>query len=258
MKRDTLLTWIILGGAALMGLSLLEKSPLRAPPAPAPDVKPCPGPNCPDPAPKPKPKPRRPWGEFPPSPVGDPGKPVLGGKTSPDGTEEISCDLPMREKKRNVGGTDGAGLCVFTSIEWASRYQNERRLWDFQASMRKERGGGYPTKVDAMIKKYAPGVPYIQHTGGDLGFLRAAIASGRMPCITYGGYDPHYRGYVAHMVCLAHLGPKWAAVTDNNFTGDDQFVWMSIAEFEKRWKSGGGGGWAVVLLAPPPPPPPRG
>src|ERR1051326_5161530 len=42
-----------------------------------------------------------------------PGAPVLGGLVSPDGTEEMQCPLPSSEKKHNVGGKDGAGLCVF-------------------------------------------------------------------------------------------------------------------------------------------------
>lgn len=165
-------------------------------------------------------------------------------------------DLPAAEKKHNVGGRDGAGLCVFTSIEYLARWQNERSLTEFQAKMRPELGGGWPEKVDAMIKKYAPTARYLQHTGGDMSILRAIMNSGRAAGVTYGGFDPHYRGYVAHMVTLAHLSDKWAAITDNNFPGDDEHVWMSPAEFEKRWKMGGGG-WCVGLLNPPPPPVPR-
>jgi len=184
-----------------------------------------------------------------------PGKPVEGGKVSPDGTEEITCDLPEAEKKRNVGGRDGAGLCVFTSIEYSARWQNERRLADFQKAMRQEPGGGYPEKVDRMIAKYAPGVAYLQYEGSDLAILRAAVKTGRMPAVTYNGYDPHYRGSIAHMVNLAHLSEKWAVVTDNNFPGGRQFVWMAPDEFKRRW-TGGRLGWAVLLLAPPPPAPP--
>lgn len=125
---------------------------------------------------------------------------------------------------------------------------------DFQAKMRSEPGGGYPEKVDRMIQKYAPGVQYIQDTTGNLELLRAAIKSGRMPGVTYGGSDPHYGGYVAHMVSLVHLDDKWAVVSDNNFPGDNQHVWMTVPEFVQRWKAGGGGGWSVILLNPGPPP----
>jgi hypothetical protein len=189
----------------------------------------------------------------PDEPVDAGGKPQLGGFVSPDSAATVVCDLPASEKKKNVGGRDGAGLCVFTSIEYCARFQNETRLFDFQRKMRAERGGGWPEKVDQMIAKYAKGVRYAQHTGGDLNFLRLAMRTGRAVGVTYGGSDMHYRGYVAHMVTLAYLDDQWAAITDNNFPGDNELVWMSPAEFEKRWKAGGGG-WAVVLLQPPPTP----
>jgi uncharacterized protein (TIGR03000 family) len=151
--------------------------------------------------------------------------------------------------------------CVFTSIMHSARFQNERRLWNFQTDMRKEPGGGYPSKVDAMIARYGAGTPYVQHEGADLEFLYAAVHTGRMPAVTYDGFDMHYRGPISHMVNLVYLGapdanPRMAAILDNNFVGPNQLVWMTAAEFKQRWV-GRGGGWAVVLLAPPPPPVPH-
>lgn len=200
----------------------------------------------------------------------------VGGPTSPDGKTEVTCDLPVELRQKNIGGTDGAGLCVFTSIEHAARFQNEQRLWNFQKDMSHERGGGYPQKVDAMIAKYgtsyalANGVPcskhdpgaiatharYVQFEGGDPSILKAAIATGRMPGVTYNGHDPHYRGTIAHMVSLIYLDDAQACILDNNFINADSLVWMSYQDFLARWK-GNSGGWAVVLLAPPPPPPPK-
>ncbi len=188
-------------------------------------------------------------------PVQRPGRPVEGSKTSPDGTEEVTCDLPASEKFRNQGGRDGAGLCVFASITWSARYQNERKLFDLFEKMRQEPGGGYPEKVDQMIAKYGNGATYVQYEGNDSTILRAALATGRLPCVTYDGHDPHYAGTIAHMVNLTHLSSKWACISDNNFPRDDQHVWLTPDEFLQRWR-GGGMGWAVVLIAPPPPPPP--
>jgi hypothetical protein len=239
--NDSRILGAILGAAALW-LAVGKPAP---PPAPAPvpvPVKPAPWRPL-----QPKPRPLNP------TPSGAAGKPVIGGMVSPDGTVAVVGDLPGSLKRKNVGGTDGAGLCVFTSIEYAARFQNEPRLWDFQDKMRRERGGGWPEKVDKMVAKYAPGVQYVQHTEGDLDFLKACFKSGRPACITYGGYDPHYRGYVAHMVWMAALTDEWAAISDNNFPGENELVWMSVPELAKRWKAGGGG-WAVVLLNPPPPP----
>lgn len=193
-----------------------------------------------------------------------------GGPIAPDGKTQVACDIPVELRKKNIGGVDGAGLCVFTSIMHDARYQNERKLWNFQEQMSHERGGGTPQKVDAMIAKYAPGARYLQHTGGDVEFLKAALKTGRPVGVTYAGHDVHYSDTIAHMVSLVYLDDSQACILDNNYIGANQLVWMSAAEFIARWKgdtffmrSRGrqipvGGSWAVVLLAPPAPPVPRG
>lgn len=185
-----------------------------------------------------------------------------GGATGPTG-QEVSCDLPLSLRTKNVGGKDGSGLCVFTSIGHAARYQNEPRLKDFQTKMRQEPGGGYPEKVDAMIAKYGNGARYIQNTAGDVELLYQAIKTNRMPCITYAGRDFHYgpRQTIAHMVNLVYAdppgtSPRWFAILDNNFIGENQLVWLTEADFKSRF-TGNHGGWSVVLLNPPPPPAPH-
>jgi hypothetical protein len=45
---------------------------------------------------------------------------------------------------KNKGGTDGAGLCVFTSIEIAAHWKNVEQLRGFQEKMTHEQGGGWP------------------------------------------------------------------------------------------------------------------
>src|SRR5690348_3191161 len=181
---------------------------------------------------------------------------TVGGPTAPDGKTEVVCDLPVEQRTKNVGGRDGAGLCVFSSIGHSARWQHESRLEDFQKKMRAEPGGGYPEKVDAMIAKYGRGAAYLQYEGSDPAILDLAIASGRMPAVTYNGHDPHYGNQtIAHMVNLVYLDERWACILDNNFIGEDELLWMPRAAFLKRWQ-GGENGWAVVLLAPPPPPVP--
>lgn len=181
------------------------------------------------------------------------GSSVEGGRTSPDGFEEIQIDLPAGEHLKNTGGRDGAGLCVFTSVEHAGRWQNVSSVGGFQAKMTKELGGGYPSKLEKMMSKYCGDAQYLQYEGTDPSLIKLALATCRMPAVTY-GYSPRYGpGKIAHMVNVAHLSDKWAAVLDNNFPGDHRYEWMSPEEFRKRWISGGGG-WAVFLLAPPPPP----
>lgn len=223
-------------------------TPVPAPvvPVPAPVVPlPVPVPVRPRPCPGPGPCPREDLV----------GKPVVDGP-SHDG-KEVQCDLPVDLRQHNVGGRDGAGLCVFTSIMHSARYQNERRLWNFQADMRKEPGGGYPAKVDAMVKKYGAGTQYIQYEGRDPSILELSLKCGKMPGVTYNGMDQvHYSGRIAHMVSLVYLDSTAACILDNNFVGERDLVWMTRDDFLQRW-TGGGSGWAVILLSGRPPPVPH-
>lgn len=186
---------------------------------------------------------------------------TIGGPTAPDGKTEVAVDLPLEVRLKNIGGSDGSGLCVFTSIAHSSRWQNEPLLSQFQAWMKQHPGGGYPEKVDRMIAQISKekGVKppdYIQYQGNDPTVLKLALKTDRLPSVTYCGRDPHYRGQsVAHMVNLVYLDDTQACVLDNNFIGENELVWMSAEEFLSRWK-GGQQGWAVILLTPPPPPPP--
>ncbi len=232
----------------------------RTQPAPA-----SPAPSSPDkPKPKPEPKkPKRPWGPGPcPAECGQEagGQPAEGGRVSPDGAVELVCDLPASERKKNIA-SKGLGCCVFRSIDYAARWQQVPELYDLPEQLVQAGipGGGYPEKVDEVLQRFGPDVSYIQDTSGDADILEAILKTGRMPCVTYNGHDCHYSGSIAHMVCLPYFDRQtgWACVSDNNFPGDDQFVWMSPDEFLKRWKSGGGGGWVLALLAPPPPPAPH-
>jgi hypothetical protein len=171
---------------------------------------------------------------------------------------EATVDLPADQHVRNTVGIDRAGLCVFASMDMAARYQNVRGLIDVMNRMaRSERGGGWPAKVDAMVKKYG-GVPtpeLVQYEGSDPSILDLAMRTGRPVCVTYGYGDFYGRQTIAHMVFLAHLDAEWAAVIDNN--NPAYFTWMSRAEFLRRWKHPQGYGWAFVLLASPPPPAPK-
>lgn len=189
------------------------------------------------------------------------GKIVEGGPIGPNG-EIVTTDIPCELRAKNVGGKDGSGLCVFTSIMHSARFQNEKGLFNLQSDMRAEMGGGWPQKVTQMLKKYGgPGIEdrFFQYEGTDLSVLEKALATGRCPGVTYNGRDCHYGGTIAHMVNLIYLdskGTKSAAILDNNFVGENQIVWMSSDEFAARW-TGGRNGWAVILCAPRPPAVPK-
>lgn len=173
-------------------------------------------------------------------------------KTGPEYKDmSIRTDLPVTEHLKNKGGSDGLGLCVFTSIDHSARWANEQILIGFRDYMTKHPGGGYPQKVDEYIPLFARsrGLPtplYVQHTGGDPLFLELALKTNRMPAVTYSGNDGvYYRQSVAHMVNLVYLSKTHACILDNNYP--NQYLWMTRNQFLERWK-GMGGGWAVVLL----------
>src|SRR5207253_893960 len=155
------------------------------------------------------------------------------------------------------------GLCVFTSIAHAARWQNVPLLTDFRDWMKSKPGGGYPTKVEKMIariakEKNSAAPDYVQIEGTDLEVLKLACRTGRMPAVTYSRSPTgRYGGQrIAHMVNLVHADDRHFVVLDNNYPGADRYEWLSPAEFAKTY-TGGSSGWAVILLSPGPPPPPR-
>lgn len=187
----------------------------------------------------------------------------LGGKIAPDNKTEVQIDFPLSEHITNIGSkVDGAGMCVMSSIEMAARWSNMEKLRGLRDWCAQEPGGGYPEKVDRQLDKYAKKVlnsekpDYIQYEGKDSQILRTALETGRFPAVTYSGRDRvRYSGSIAHMVCLAHLDDKWAAIWDNNGK-PGELIWMTPQEFMTRWTDGSSG-WAFIWISPPPPPLPR-
>lgn len=171
---------------------------------------------------------------------------------------EVTIDLPAAHHRRNEGGTDGAGLCVWAAIEMAGKWSNVESLAGLWATMKAQPGGGWPERVDRVLQEVAPDLAYVQYEGADPTIMEAALRSGRAVCITY-GYGEFYRrrgsDTIAHMVLLVHLDATKAAIIDSN--DPEHVTWMSRSELLKRWVHPTGQGWTVVLLAPPPPPAPR-
>lgn len=258
--RTFILVYLLLVGALLWagcGGPTPPAPPTSPTPAPAPDPTPAPAPAPPRPCPGPGPCPR---------PRSDDVHASVGGAQHADGTT-LDCELPGDQHLKNCGGSDGSGLCVFTSLSHSARWQNVPVLADFRDWMRNHPGGGYPQKVDAMIQqickeKATPVPPYVQVEGTDLEVLRAACRSGRMPGVTY-SFSPtgRYGGKrISHMVSLVGAGERWFVVLDNNYPGsagkEDTYEWLSPDEFRRTY-AGTGQGWAVILLGPGPPPVPR-
>lgn len=247
---------ILAASALLLAVSVSSEIDKQTAPkpgvvVPAPVKQPDP-PKQPDPEPDDCP-PDKPWGPHPRRPHRETcGQQVFGERDgSVHSGQAVQVDLPCDQLVRNCGGSDGAGLCVFTSIMFAARLQNVPQLKDFQAWMKQHRGGGFPQKVDAMIKRKCkeqnvPIPDYIQVENGDWKLVELALKTGRMPAITYGW---------AHMVNIVCLTNGFGAFRDNNFIGKNEIDWMTAAQAKQ--KAGGSHFWAVILLAPRPPMPPK-
>jgi hypothetical protein len=191
-------------------------------------------------------------------------KASVGGRYAPDNKTEIQIDLPGAQHMENTGGSDGAGLCVFTSISHSARWQHVELLENFRDWMTRYPGGSWPDKTAQKIKQIAaekklPEPQYLQVEGGKeiLDVLRAALSSGRMPGVTY-AFSPtgRYSGRrIAHMVNLVHLDDRYACVLDNNYIKplEAAYEWMSVDQFLKTF-TGGRSGWTVILLDGAPPP----
>jgi hypothetical protein len=166
---------------------------------------------------------------------------------------EVGVDLPMSQHVRNFGApADKKGLCVFATLDMAARWQNVRPLIGIIHKL--QQGGGWPEKVEQVVRRYGEGTEIVQYQGTDPAFLELALRTGR-PCgVTYGYSERYNMETIYHMVLLVHFDATWACIIDNNFPGT--FEWMPRGEFLKRWKHPSGQGWAYMLVAPPPPPVP--
>lgn len=162
-------------------------------------------------------------------------------------------DLPFHKHRKNVGGSDGAGLCVFASMTHAAYWQRILELEIAFDDMKKHPGGGWPEKVDRVINRLFPGYKnYIQAEGDEyaIPLIDWAMSTGRMVCTTY-GYSERYGGRVAHMVNLVYCDNQRACILDNNFP--NTYEWMSRNEYLRRARMGGGI-WVYAFLEPPAPP----
>lgn len=181
------------------------------------------------------------------------------GPASPSGAQP-QLDFPTELQRRNTE-SKGLGLCVFTSIHHASVFQDTWATQEFPKWIKDHgiAGGGYPQKVDSLIKQIAadrkvPVPDYVQVEGKDLEILRLACRTGRMPCVTYSySCTGRYGGQrIAHMVNLVNADAQWFTILDNNYPGQSNYEWDSPAEFSRAYADG----WSVIFLDEPPPPVP--
>lgn len=185
----------------------------------------------------------------------------VGSWISPDGKERAKCQIPGRLHQKNTGGSDGAGLCVFASLKHAGHHNSIRAFQEIFDWMRRHPGGGYPSKVDAMMKRMCEEkgieVPqYLQVESKDLEILKLACKNRLMPSVTYSKSPTgRYGGAtISHMVTLVHASDNWFAILDNNYIGENSIEWMTPQEFLRTYAYSGNG-WSVIPLSGQAPPP---
>lgn len=187
----------------------------------------------------------------------------IGGKIAPDGKSELQVDLPGYAHRANVSSR-GQGCCTHTAVHHAAIWQNVPALQEFPKWVQSKGlpGGTYPDLMAKRIKAIAKDrnmtePTYIQVEGGKqvVDLVKAALASGRLPCVTYYlSPSGRYGGQrISHMVNASHCDAKYAAVLDNNYIGESAYEWMTPEEFLRTF-TGGKTGWALILLDAGPPP----
>lgn len=163
-----------------------------------------------------------------------------------------SAPIPPALHLRNEGGSDGAGLCVPTSVTINGSYQGvpgldrgkDSRLW----RLAKARPGGYgPEKLAALVDEvYGGEEKYASYLDTDPAILDRLSRQGYPIGATMNtgqlyGYRP-----INHMISLVHYRTGGlACVVDNNDPG--KYHWMPASEYARRWIDGGIG-WAWIWL----------
>ena len=180
------------------------------------------------------------------------------------GNETITCDLPGSQHIQNIGSKiNGAGMCVFSSIEMAALYSGleQMRGWRNWCATSMP-GGGWPERVDDYLAKWWKAknlvpIPYIQYEGKNPEtVLDLCDKTGRMAGITY-GYSPRYGTSIQHMSNAVMFKSDYGVVLDNNFTGEDRYEWVARKELIRRTIYPNKSAWVFVWLHQGPPPSPH-
>jgi hypothetical protein len=166
-----------------------------------------------------------------------------------------SAPIPVELHVRNEGGSNGAGLCVISSVLSAGMAQGVpgldipgldeasggqkpgkgSKLW----LAAKARKGGYsPDKLASLLKEVMPREKWVSYVGTDPSEIEKLTKAGYRVCATMNtGAQYGYR-HIAHMVNDIHYETNgWACVVDNNDPG--MYHWMPAAERDRRLKDHG-------------------
>jgi hypothetical protein len=186
---------------------------------------------------------------------------VLIAQTASDRSEHVtdtpeyrgvhaSAPIPPELHIRNEGGSDGAGLCVISSILANGAYQGvpgldrlkDSTLW---RTAKSRPGGYYPGKLEALLKQVLPGERWFSWEGPTPELVAEYSKRGYPVAATMNTGELYNWQSIHHMISIAHLDDSWACVVDNNDPG--KYHWMTAAEYARRFPDGGQG-WGFVWL----------
>jgi len=162
--------------------------------------------------------------------------------------------IPPELHVKNEGGSNGAGLCVISSILANGRYQRvptleggkDSELW---RTAKRRPGGYYPEKLAALVEQTVPGEKYASYEGADPTVLESLSSQGYPIGATMSTGALYGYQRIHHMISLIHYRTgQWACVVDNNDPG--KYHWMPAPEFARRWIDGDNG-WAWIWTRPP-------
>lgn len=166
-----------------------------------------------------------------------------------------SAPIPVELHVRNEGGSDGAGLCVISSVLSAGMAQgvpglnvsgldeasgqNKPGKGSLLWRTAKARKGGYsPDKLAALLNEVMPGEKWVSYVGTDPSEIEKLTKAGFRVCATMNTGQQYGYRHIAHMVNDCHYETNgWSCVVDNNDPG--MFHWMPTTERDRRLKDGG-------------------
>jgi hypothetical protein len=161
--------------------------------------------------------------------------------------ERASAPIGREHHIRNEGGSDGAGLCVYSSVIIAGAYQGvadldrlkQSQLWRY---VKARPGGSYPEKLARDLNAVYPleqtGERWSQYTGTDTSVIDKLSRAGYPVCSTMDTGALYEYRKIHHMITLAHYRKDgWVCVVDNNNPG--KFHWMPAKEYDRRAFDGG-------------------
>ncbi|MDE2100508.1 MAG: hypothetical protein KGL39_24910 [Patescibacteria group bacterium] len=170
--------------------------------------------------------------------------------TPNSGSVHPNAPIDARWHIRNEGGSNGAGLCVISSVIINGAAQNvadfrlgkESRLW----KVAKRRPGGYsPDKLARLLREVYPELKWFSWEGRETDLIRKFSAEGFPVAATMNTGQLYHYMPIHHMISIPHASTKIVCVVDNNDPG--KWHWMPAAEYDRRFVDGGAG-WLFVLL----------